>query len=524
MSLRLRLVVAVGIVVIAALGIADVATYSAFRSYLNGQLDVTLQEASEPVQLCLDQGGRLTASLIEESTPGIFAETRSASGVVVSHVPAADDEQHVGTLRAEPDIPRRIGGVGALSRPPRPRGPMSDDCRDTLGPRADGLQAVSVRAREVDTSSIAPEGATDGRGGLYFTTVAAGVRRPAYRIRVSLLSDGDLLLLGIPVTQTGDSLWHLLVIELLVSAAALAVALLLGVILVRVGVKPLVDVEQTAEQIMEGDLQARVPERFGSGTEIGRLTRVLNSMLARLSDDLREREANEAALTRSEARMREFLADASHELRTPIAAVSAYAQLFAEGAQSRPEDLARVLKGIETETARMGRLVSDLMLLASLDEGRPIEMHPVELVSICADAVHAARAVGAEWPLELVAAEPVEVLGDATRLRQVVDNLLSNVRVHTPAGTTASVTVTRSGAVALIEVADHGPGLEGEARERVFERFFREDASRTRASGGAGLGLAIVRAIAEAHGGSVQMTKTPGGGATFSVRLPGVSS
>jgi two-component system OmpR family sensor kinase len=168
----------------------------------------------------------------------------------------------------------------------------------------------------------------------------------------------------------------------------------------------------------------------------------------------------------------------------------------------------------------MSQLVADLMLLANLDEGRPLDQHPVELVALCADSVHAAEAVGAQWPIELVAIEPVEVSGDEARLRQVVDNLLSNIRAHTPPGTNGSVVVRRDGTDAVIEVADHGPGLGAEGQRRVFERFFREDTSRARDSGGAGLGLAIVQAIVRAHHGTVDVRVTPGGGTTFVVRLP----
>jgi two-component system OmpR family sensor kinase len=497
-SLRLRLLLAVGVVVAMALAAADVATYSAYRSYLTSQLDRTLREASEPVQTCLDAGRRLTVGLVEATTPGLFAEVRSPSGVVISYVPGEDEQRHPGPLRRRPLLPAHLPGLGTLHRPgPPPRGAViADECRDSRGIRVDPASPAASPANSASTPGDS----------LSLTTPEAGPERPSYRVRVSLLSNGNLLLLGIPVTGTGNSLRRLLFIELGVSALALLGALALGIALVRVGLKPLVEVEQTAEQIMEGDLEARVPERYPPSTEIGRLTGVLNEMLGRLSDD--------------RLRMRRFLADASHELRTPIAAVSAYAELFSRGADSRPEDLARILRGIENETARMSRLVADLMLLANLDEGRPLERHPIEVVSICADAVHAAQAVGAGWPLELVASEPAEVIGDATRLRQVVDNLLANVRAHTPAGTAATVRVRQGDDEVVIEVADHGPGLGPAVRERVFERFYREDTSRARVSGGSGLGLAIVRAIAEAHGGSVEAVETPGGGTTVLVRLP----
>jgi two-component system OmpR family sensor kinase len=201
--------------------------------------------------------------------------------------------------------------------------------------------------------------------------------------------------------------------------------------------------------------------------------------------------------------------------------VSAYAELFERGANVRPDDLGRVMTGIRAETARMGELVEDLLLLARLDEGRPLERDAVELVTIAAQAVDASRAVGPDWSMRLEAAHPVEVMGDATRLRQVFDNLLGNVRSHTPPGTETEVRVFEDGAEAVIEVADNGPGLDDEQAGRVFERFYRVDSSRSREYGGAGLGLAIVAAIVGAHGGTVGVSPSfERPGAVFTVRLP----
>jgi len=243
-------------------------------------------------------------------------------------------------------------------------------------------------------------------------------------------------------------------------------------------------------------------------------------MLGRIRDAFAERDATEAELRRNEEQLRTFVADASHELRTPLTAVSAYAELFERGANARPEDLARVMSGIRTETARMGELVEDLLLLAHLDEGRPLAREPVELVSLAVEAIDAAHAVGPEWPVRIDAAQPVEVLGDATRLRQVLDNLLANVRSHTPAGTPTTVRISSLDAEAVLDVTDEGPGMTEEQQRRVFERFYRTEASRSRASGGSGLGLSIVAAIVEEQGGSVRVSGSPGHGTTFTVRLP----
>ena len=213
------------------------------------------------------------------------------------------------------------------------------------------------------------------------------------------------------------------------------------------------------------------------------------------------------------------MADASHELRTPLAGVRAYAELFTRGADQRPDDLARAMRGIGRESERMTALVDDLLLLARLDEGRPLDREPVDLATVARDAVETARAVEPDRPIELDAA-PASVVGDADRLRQVVDNLLANARAHTPGGTPVTVRVATANGEATLEVADRGPGMTAEEVERVFERFWRADDSRTRASGGAGLGLSIVAAVAEAHGGTASVDAAPGAGAAFTVRLP----
>ena len=234
---------------------------------------------------------------------------------------------------------------------------------------------------------------------------------------------------------------------------------------------------------------------------MGRLGLALNAMLAQI-------EAAFDAQAASERRLRRFIADASHELRTPLAAVRAYAELFGRGADRRPDDLERAMTGIGRESERMTVLVEDLLLLARLDEGRPLEREPVELDEVVSEAVDAAVAVDPDRPVDLEA-EPVVVLGDRDRLRQVLDNLLSNVRAHTPPGS-----------LAVVEVADSGPGMTSDETARVFERFYRSDTSRSRATGGVGLGLSIVAAVAEAHGGAVSAHSTPGDGATFRITFP----
>jgi two-component system OmpR family sensor kinase len=243
-------------------------------------------------------------------------------------------------------------------------------------------------------------------------------------------------------------------------------------------------------------------------------------MLERIQSAFDARVRSEAKLKKNEQHLRQFVADASHELRTPIAAVSAYAELFERGGAEHSEDLPRIAAGIRMETARMDRLVDDLLTLARLDEGLAMEMTPVELVSLVSESVRTATAVGPEWPVRFWAARPVEVSGDKDHLRQVLDNLLSNVRAHTPEGTETTVRVDQVGDEAEIEVRDNGPGMPGEDARRVFERFYRADPARSRTSGGSGLGLSIVSAIVEAHHGTVSASSAPGEGMTVTVRLP----
>jgi two-component system OmpR family sensor kinase len=253
---------------------------------------------------------------------------------------------------------------------------------------------------------------------------------------------------------------------------------------------------------------------------MGRLATAINRMLDRLQGAFEQREDDLAALQESEARMRQFVADASHELRTPIAATAAYAELFERGARDRPDDLARAMAGIRSETARMADLVADLLLLAQLDEGRPQAALTVDLADLVVDAVDAANAVAPDRTVRLRIEDVVIVTGDPSRLRQVVDNLLGNVRTHTPPGTVCSVTVRSEHGRGVVTVADDGPGMSPRDAERAFGRFHRADTSRTRASGGAGLGLSIVAAIIEAHHGTVAMTSEPGRGTTVTVTLP----
>jgi two-component system OmpR family sensor kinase len=315
-----------------------------------------------------------------------------------------------------------------------------------------------------------------------------------------------------PLSGISSTLDRLLLLELAVTGGALAVAVLVGLWLVRLGLRPLRDVVRTAEAITDGDLIHRVPNA-NARTEIGRVAEALNVMLERIQSGFDELQA-------SKTRLRRFVSDASHELRTPIAAVSAYAQLFKFGAAHGGDEMGRVMSGIEHETGRMARLVEDLLVLARFDEERSLEPELVELVGLALESVQTARLMGPEWPVAFEAGDVVELMGDPVALRQVIDNLLKNVRAHTPVGTVATVRVCQVEDRAVVEVEDEGPGLTDADSALVFERFFRSDPSRSRDTGGAGLGLAIVASIVEAHGGGVEVRRGRAGGALFRITLP----
>jgi two-component system OmpR family sensor kinase len=296
----------------------------------------------------------------------------------------------------------------------------------------------------------------------------------------------------------------------------------LGWLFVRRAFRPLAQVEETAAVIAGGDLSRRIPERPVT-TEVGRLTASLNTMLSHIETAFRAREA-------SEARTRRFAADASHELRTPLAAIRGFAELYRQGAVPA-DDVPRTMRRIEDEATRMGGLVEDLLLLARLDEQRPGRSEHVDLTVLAGDAVHDARGLDPNRPVQLLGLRPgagpvaSPVVGDEDRLRQVVANLVANAVRHTPPGTPVEVAVgteTDGGTVtSVLEVRDHGLGLGPEQAERIFERFYRLDSSRQRGKGGgSGLGLSIVAAVVTAHGGQVGVRTTPGGGATFRVALP----
>jgi two-component system OmpR family sensor kinase len=369
------------------------------------------------------------------------------------------------------------------------------------------------------------------------------------------------LVIGTDLGNVNATVRRIAYFDMIVGAVIVFVLALVGVAVVRANLRPLDEIEETAEAIADGHLDRRVPER-DPRTEIGRLGRSLNSMLSQIETAFHAREESEAAAHRSEERMRRFVADAGHELRTPLTAIRGFAEYYRQrgglvshwdrkapaaqaaggfggdappgastGAGLNPDDLDRLMQRVEKEAARMGLLVEDLLLLARLDQQRPLARQPVDLLTLAADAVHDARVLAPARTIDLSVQPGAAflVIGDEPRLRQVIGNLMSNALTHTPDGTPIEVSIgsgaldpllPNSSPAVTLDVTDHGPGMTQEQAQRVFERFYRADQARTRATGGSGLGLAIVDGLVTAHGGAASVRTAPNKGATFRIALP----
>ena len=457
MSLRLRLLL--GLIALVAIGLAvtDAVTYLALQSSLSSRLNQQLLDSRGTAQSCLIEYSRGNLCPLDASLPlGSWAALVSPSGPVLTPI------------------------VWGASSSPTPH----------LPPKL----------------SVSPS------GNPIFLTVPASRGGGQFRVVVTAGPGADLLLVAMPLSGVAATLGQLSLLEAIVSVVVLT---LLGVVAwwtVQLGLRPLARIRDTAQKIAAGDLAQRV-DSTDPRTEVGQLGISLNEMLSQIEHAFDARAA-------SEERLRQFVADASHELRTPLSSIRGYAELFHRGASSNPEDLGKAMSRIESESIRMGKLVDDLLLLARLDEGRPLELRPVDLSQLAVDAAADQAAADRHHPLSVVAPEPVVVAGDEARLRQVINNLARNAVVHTPDGTRVEI-LTKSGeGRGILLVVDHGPGVPSEAADRIFERFVRVDRSRGRARGGAGLGLAIVAAIVSSHRGAVTLETTPGGGATFRVEIP----
>ena len=464
MTLRARLIAILAILIAVGLLLAGIATYAALRNFLYERVDDQLRQ-TQPIAvkvLINSAEGVISPDTSSDDLPGLpiaaYAEARDASGQVIASQAFGSSGRNVAYV---PKIP-------------------------------DDLQVTT---------------ASD-----LFTVPSMEDPSYLFRVLAAPTVSGGTLIVAIPLADAQGTLHHLLWIETVVAALLMGTIAGLAWIVVRAELRPLDEMAGAATEIAAGDLTRRVDEA-PPRTEVGRLGRALNRMLEHIEGAFEGRKA-------SEERMRQFLGDASHELRTPLTSIRGYAELFRRGAADRPEDLALSMQRIEEEAARMGVLVDELLLLASADQMRPMEMQPVELRSVMEDVARAARVTDAARAIELDAADDLTVSGDDLRLRRALTNLVRNALAHTPAGTPITLRLTRAGNDAVMTVEDAGDGLSDEVLAHAFERFWRQDPSRARNTGGAGLGLAIVEAIVRGHGGTVSAENVPGGGARFTIRIP----
>ncbi|WCO65994.1 HAMP domain-containing sensor histidine kinase [Iamia majanohamensis] len=447
---------------------------------------------------------------------GLVAVVLVAVAAVVTTSTRADlvgkvDEQLRTVSRPRLGGPERAPALPALQRSTVWFGEVDDgEVVTRVAPRTPaGEPATPVLSTE-DLARL------DGRPGEAITVDGDG----ATRFRVMAL-DGPTAgvdLVGAPLDDVDSATRRLLVVEGVATLAVLALLALVAFWVLRLGVRPVQQMAAAAGAIAQGDLSRRVPEA-DPRTEAGELGAALNSMLAHIEEAFRQRAA-------SEERLRRFVADASHELRTPITTIRGYAELHRRGGLEDPDDRRAAMERTEQEAVRMGVLVDDLLLLARLDQGRPLGQAPVALDALLHDLVADAGVSHAEHPVALridPGAAPAEVVGDDHRLRQVVANLVGNAVAHTPPGTTVAVALEPDpddGSRLLLSVTDDGPGMDPDLAGRAFERFARGDVARSRAAGSTGLGLSIVAAIVAAHDGTVDLRTAPGAGTSVRVSLP----
>ena len=479
MSLRARLLFGLVLLTGIGLGVAAVATYEEQRSFLFRRVDQQVVASELPVSVGLE----------------LFKPPRGVG------------------LRADPRISRdrpRFSG----------RGPVTFQASGTYGAVLSAAgRVLKVRSFRYGESAPSPPVVRAGyplshlgasKIGIFTVNARNGALR--YRAVAFSLSGRRVLVIAVPLREVDQTLHRLLLVEGLGGGGVILALILLGWIVIRVSLRPLERIERVANDIAHGDLSRRV-RPSSPRTEIGRLGLSLNEMLAQIEQAFADRHE-------SEDRLRHFLADASHELRTPLAAIRGYAEVFRLGAAQEPEALARAMSRIESEAARMGVLVEDLLMLASLDE-LPVARHvPVDLSQLAEHAADDGRATAPDRAIRVLSDGVVCVRADSDQLRQVLGNLLRNAMVHTPAGTPIEITVGCDAGWATLTVRDRGPGLPPGPDGQVFERFWRSEGGRARGRGGAGLGLAIVTAIVDAHHGRVHARNAPGGGAEFVVNLP----
>ncbi len=478
-SLRARLLAGIAVLVACGLTAGAVVTYAEQRSFLLDRVDQQVQSAVGPLSFQLGLDGRRAPTGARPRSPGPTLRGPGQGGPV--EAAAVLPPGTFGALldRSGRVIKSRTFSYGGRSQP-----------RPTLPKRFPVSTVGALRT---------------------FTVHSHGASGQSYRAAAVRTFDGRTVLVAVPLREVEQTLHRLIMVELLVGAGVILALIALGALVIRVGLRPLGRIGQTASEIAAGDLSRRV-EPSDSDTEVGRLGRSLNEMLGQI-------EAAFAARRDSEDRLRRFLADASHELRTPLAAIRGYAELFRIGAADDPETLARAMSRIESEAVRMGVLVEDLLLLAQLDQVPEPRRALVDLVQLAGQAVDDLRVTAPGRVVSLEHTGDATVLGDPDQLRQLLTNLTRNAVIHTPAGTAVALSVDRRGDEVVLVVRDFGPGLPAGAGGALFERFWRSEGGRSRGRGGAGLGLAIADAIVRAHLGTIVADNAPGGGARFVVTL-----
>ena len=492
LSLRTRLVLGLMVVVAVGLGVAEVATYYSLRSFMLTRVDEQVDAARGPATL------RLLDERIRDSqiTPGRTGFTDPAPGATVT-----------------PSL------TGNGDRPPR-GAPQNFQASIPPGTYAEARFTSGLEDRATsfgfDQTYPIPDlpanvALKDGQSETFTADAVEGSQH--FRVSASALPNGTgILLVAVPMTEYDKTMERLQLVGLIATVGVLGALAAVAFWLVKLGLKPLDEFAVTAANVAAGDMSQRMPVA-SRGTEIGRLGIAMNEMLDDLEDSFRRRE-------RSEQQLRRFLADASHELRTPLTSIRGYAELFGRGASTRPDDLEKVMGRITQQSERMSLIVEDLLLLARLDQNRPFTSEAVNLREIAREVVEEARDRQPGRSISFHADSVGEVTGDPDRLYQVVNNLVSNALVHTPATAAVDVALVGEEQSVTLEVSDTGPGISPEESEHVFEPFYRTSAGRARKDGGSGLGLAIVRAIVEAHKGSVSVRPREPHGASFTVRLP----
>ncbi|HVA09217.1 MAG TPA: HAMP domain-containing sensor histidine kinase [Acidimicrobiales bacterium] len=477
MRLHRRLVAVMALMLVAGLIVANIATYESVRSFLYGRADETLDSSETLAFTFLGFAGQkhlsVTSSELDRRVnPDVYVLLLDPHGGVIARRPSGSPTRP----DPEPLFSRTV--------------PVEQVPAGTY--RHFGRHAGTFRP-DPNSVIVGSHGDPNGQYRVVAVTVPQGI-----------------LVTGLSLNPTNDTLASLRRIELLASLGVVLVMGALALWVVRRGLRPLRDMATTADAIASGDLTRRVPEEPVS-TEVGRLGVALNQMLTQIEGAFAEKSA-------SEERLRQFVADASHELRTPLTSIRGYTELLRRGGFSDEAGTSRALLRVENEAIRMGGLVEDLLLLAELDRGRPLRAEPVDLHRICADVVDDHNAVEHAHELTLRPGGPVLVSGDPERLAQVAHNLVGNALAHTPPGTAIEVSTKVEGVTGVLRVSDNGPGIRSADVARVFDRFYRGDPSR--AGAGTGLGLSMVRAIAEALGGTAEMAAAEGGGVTVVVTLP----